>query len=95
MTERSKIRELLNAGSAKDRLLIKGWIRTLRESKTFSFIELNDGSCLANIQIIIDSDIDNYTEVVNLTTGAAVAVTGELVRSPGKGQKWGSASCIR
>lgn len=88
MTERSKIRDLLNADSANDTVLVKGWIRTLRESKAFSFIELNDGSCLANMQIIIDSDIDNYSEVVNLTTGAAVAVSGELVQSPGKGQAW-------
>ena len=88
MTERTKIVELLNAEKAQDSVLLKGWIRTQRESKDFSFIELNDGSCLANIQIIVDSDIDNYQVIAKLTTGAAISVTGELVESPGKGQKW-------
>jgi len=88
MTERTKIIELLNAEKAQDSVLIKGWIRTLRESKDFSFIELNDGSCLANIQIIVDSDIDDYQKIVKLTTGAAISVSGELLDSPGKGQKW-------
>jgi asparaginyl-tRNA synthetase len=88
MVERSKITELLKANNAKDFVLIKGWIRTLRESKDFSFIELNDGSCLANIQIIVDNDIDNYQEIVKLTTGAAISVSGELLESLGKGQKW-------
>ena len=88
MAERSKIVELLNANKAKGAVLIKGWIRTQRESKDFSFIELNDGSCLANIQVIADSDIDNYQEIVKLTTGAAITVSGELLESLGKGQKW-------
>lgn len=88
MAERSKIIELLNANHAKDSVSIKGWIRTQRESKDFSFIELNDGSCLANIQIIVDNDIDNYQEIVKLTTGASVSVSGELLKSLGKGQKW-------
>ncbi len=88
MTERTKIVELLKAEKAQDSVLIKGWIRTQRESKDFSFIELNDGSCLANIQIIVDSDIDDYQEIVKLTTGAAISISGELIESPGKGQKW-------
>ncbi len=86
--ERSKVKALLNANSAQDEVLAKGWIRTLRQSKDFSFIELNDGSCLANIQVIVDSSIANYSEIVHLSTGAAIAVTGKLVESPGKGQKW-------
>ncbi|MEQ8427618.1 MAG: asparagine--tRNA ligase [Gammaproteobacteria bacterium] len=85
---RSKIKALLNAEAAQDEVLVKGWIRTLRESKGFSFIELNDGSCLANIQIIVDGSIANYGDIVHLSTGAAIAVTGKLVESLGKGQKW-------
>ncbi len=88
MTERIKIFNLLNSETARDSVIIKGWIRTQRESKAFSFIELNDGSCLANIQVIADNDIDGYQELVKLTTGAAIAVSGELVESLGKGQKW-------
>lgn len=88
MVRRSKITQLLNANKAKDSALIQGWIRTLRESKKFSFVELNDGSCLANIQVIVDNDIGNYQEIVKLTTGAAISVSGELVESLGEGQKW-------
>lgn len=88
MIERIKIIELLKSENAQDSVLIKGWIRTQRESKDFSFIELNDGSCLANIQVIVDNDIDGYQEIVKLTTGAAISVSGELVESLGKGQKW-------
>ncbi len=86
--QRSKIKSLLQAEQASSSVLVKGWIRTLRESKEFSFIELNDGSCLSNIQVIVDGKLDNYSDIVKLSTGAAVAVTGELVESPGKGQKW-------
>jgi asparaginyl-tRNA synthetase len=88
MTQRIKIVELLNSDKTHDSVLVKGWIRTQRVNKEFSFIELNDGSCLANIQIIADSDIDNYHEIVKLTTGGSISVKGELVESPGKGQKW-------
>ena len=88
MVTRTKIKDLLTAEQAQDEVLLKGWIRTQRESKDFSFIELNDGSCLANIQIIVDNSIDKYEEITKLTTGAAIAVTGSLVESPGKGQKW-------
>lgn len=88
MIERSKIINLLNAEQASPSVLLKGWIRTLRESKDFSFIEVNDGSCLANIQVIVDNDIDNYVDIVKLTTGASISVMGELIESPGKGQKW-------
>jgi len=88
MTKRTKIVDLLNAEERQVLVILKGWIRTQRESKAFSFIELNDGSCLANIQIIVDSNIDNYPEIVKLTTGGSISVQGELVESPGKGQKW-------
>ena len=51
-------------------------------------MEVNDGSCLQNIQVIADNTLENYPEVRKLTTGSAVAVTGALVASPGKGQAW-------
>ena len=67
---------------------LSGWVRTKRDAKEFSFIELNDGSCLANIQVIADTDLDNYAILRHITTGAAIRVRGNLVESPGKGQKW-------
>jgi asparaginyl-tRNA synthetase len=67
---------------------VRAWVRTRRDSKEFSFLEVNDGSCLASLQIIADQKIDGYQEnVCEANTGAAVIVRGELVDSPGKGQR--------
>jgi asparaginyl-tRNA synthetase len=71
-----------------DEILVNGWVRTRRDSKTFSFIELNDGSCLKSLQVIADSSLPNYTDIQTLTTGASVSVQGKLVPSQGQGQKW-------
>jgi asparaginyl-tRNA synthetase len=67
---------------------LHGWIRTRRDSKGgFSFLELNDGSCLANIQIIADAKLRNYeSEVKQLSPGCSVTVRGEVKESGGKGQ---------
>lgn len=86
--ERIKIKQVLSATSPMEQVLVKGWVRTRRDSKTFSFIELNDGSCLKNLQIIADSSIVNYHDIIKLNIGSAVAVTGALVASAGKGQQW-------
>ena len=71
-----------------DIITVKGWVRTRRDSKDFSFLEMNDGSCLANIQCIADTGIPGYEDVTKMTTGSAVGITGKLVESPGKGQQW-------
>lgn len=86
--QRRRVARLLAAESAQDEVLLKGWVRTKRDAKGFSFLEINDGSCLKNIQVIADADLPNYAEVRALTTGSAVAVTGALVASKGKGQTW-------
>ena len=69
-------------------VLLQGWVRTRRDSKAgFSFLELNDGSCMANIQIICDGDLPNYgAEIKKLTAGCSVSVNGEVKPSGGKGQ---------
>ena len=85
---RSKINALLNSESPLDKVLVKGWVRTRRDSKLFSFIELNDGSCLKNLQIIAADTMENYEQIKNLSTGSAISVIGKMVESPGKGQKW-------
>ncbi|MFW6332415.1 MAG: asparagine--tRNA ligase [Thermodesulfobacteriota bacterium] len=85
---RTKIFKLLQSDSPLENILLKGWVRTRRDAKSFSFIEVNDGSCLKNIQVIADSSLTNYEEIKKLTTGSAVAVTGALVASKGGGQKW-------
>ena len=88
MTKRTKINELLHAVTAIGDVLVKGWIRTRRTSKDFSFLEVNDGSSLKSIQVIADSSVNNYGDINRLTTGSSVAVSGRLVESPGAGQKW-------
>ncbi|MBN2418507.1 MAG: asparagine--tRNA ligase, partial [Deltaproteobacteria bacterium] len=66
-----------------------GWVRTRRDSKGgFSFIELNDGSCLSNLQVIADSTLSNYQdEILKIQTGCSIKITGSVVPSQGKGQK--------
>jgi len=71
-----------------DEILIKGWVRTKRDNKGFSFLELNDGSCIKTIQAVIDHIPEIEAALARVGTGAAVAISGELVESPGKGQKW-------
>ena len=67
---------------------VQGWVRTRRDSKGgFSFLEINDGSCLAGIQVIAEASLANYeAEVKRLSTGCCVRVQGDLRESPGKGQ---------
>ena len=66
---------------------VRGWVKSRRTSKGgFSFIALNDGSCLADLQIIADDALANYDEVAVLGVGCALEVAGVVVESPGKGQ---------
>ncbi len=87
--KRTKIVELLSSNKAGDQHTVMGWIRTKRDSKGgFSFIEVNDGSCLSNLQIIADNKLTNYkNEVINLQTGCSIEAKGTIATSPGKGQK--------
>jgi asparaginyl-tRNA synthetase len=70
------------------RVTLQGWVRTRRDSKGgFSFIELNDGSCQGNVQIVADQKLPNYeNEIKKLGAGASIKVTGEVRASPAKGQ---------
>ena len=85
---RTLIKRALASDTAKDTITISGWVRTRRDSKEFSFLEMNDGSCLANIQCIADAGIPGYEDAPKMSTGASVTIEGKLVESPGKGQKW-------
>jgi len=82
------IKDALQSATPIDAIKIQGWVRTRRDSKDFSFIELNDGSSLRNLQIIARNVLRNYADVQRLTTGASIIVSGALVASQGKGQKW-------
>ena len=85
---RALIKNILRATEPQDQVLVKGWVRTRRDSKGFSFIELNDGSCLANLQVVVDAGTPGAEHLPHLTTGAAVSIQGKLVGSPAAGQKW-------
>ncbi len=85
---RTRVNDALQSQAPMSSMLVKGWVRTRRDAKGFSFIELNDGSCLQNPQVLVDDDSDASASVKQVSTGAAVEVEGELVASPGKGQQW-------
>jgi asparaginyl-tRNA synthetase len=82
------VKDALQSTVPIDAIQVQGWVRTRRDSKDFSFIELNDGSSLSNLQIIAKNMLANYAAIQQLTTGASVSVQGALVASQGKGQKW-------
>ena len=83
--ERIKIAALFADGERLDgqSVTVCGWARTIRDMKTFGFIELNDGSCFRNLQVVMDAGaLDNYKEIAAQNVGAALIVTGVLVLTP-------------
>ena len=85
---RTLIKHILAATEPKETVTVKGWVRTRRDAKGFSFLELNDGSCLANVQVVVDAGTPGAEHLTQLTTGASAVVEGKLVASPAAGQKW-------
>ena len=84
--KREKIKEVLSAGQIGRQVLVKGWVRTKRESKNVNFIALNDGSTIHNLQIVADTEKFGEDFLKDINTSASLAVTGELVASMGSGQ---------
>jgi asparaginyl-tRNA synthetase len=83
-----RIADLLKTGQPDDAVTIQGWVRTKRELKEFSFIEVNDGSTMAGLQVVLNQDLPDYLDTLRqLNTGASVEFSGVLVPSPGKGQR--------
>lgn len=89
MPVRLPIVQLLKSGEPGTVVDVRGWVRTRRDSKQgFSFIEVNDGSCLANLQVVVDGSVPGYTETIkHVTTGASIRVVGEVQASPGAKQR--------
>jgi len=85
---RTLIKNALQSDTELDLIYIQGWVRTRRDSKAFSFLEINDGTCLKNLQVIVDANCQDYAVVEELKTGASVSIAGKLVASQGKGQQW-------
>ena len=85
---RTRVKDALASDRELAALCVKGWVRTLRRGKGVAFVELNDGSCFASIQIVLEPDLADFEEVARLGTGACVEVEGALVASPASGQRW-------
>ncbi len=87
MDHTTRIFDILRQQPVGETVTICGWLRTRRDSGGLSFLEINDGSCLANVQVIAEDQLDNYeSEVKKLSTGCSLRVQGDLVSSPAKGQ---------
>jgi len=82
--KRSTVKTLFNTKPEGQEIVVKGWIRSIRVSKSFSFIVLNDGSSQKDIQIIADEKLEGYEEFTKSLTGSAFSVTGNLVESGGR-----------
>src|SRR5438309_12075309 len=83
---RTLIKQILTSKEPREGVTVKGWVRTRRDSKGFSFLELNDGSCLANVQVVVDAGTPGSEDLTHFTTGASGVVEGKLVPSPAPGQ---------
>jgi len=93
--ERTLIKEAISDIAPQTIITVAGWIRTVRTSKGgFSFLNVNDGSCMASLQVVADNKLPNYeSELANLTTGCSVVAIGTLVESPAKGQRVEMHAC--
>ena len=81
-----RIAQILSSGAKDCDITVKGWVRTKRGNKNVAFIALNDGSCVANIQIVVDLASFDEEKLKDVTTGACIRVDGKLVESPASGQ---------
>ena len=86
--QRSRVKDILNREAAGGPVLVQGWVKTRRSSGAVSFIQISDGSTLKDLQIVVEQSSPHYALVESLNTGCSVSVTGELVESQGRGQKY-------
>ena len=86
--QRAKIKDIFTQGQAGGDVLVQGWVKTRRSSKSVTFVQITDGSTLRDLQIVIDETNSDHEAASGLTTGCSVSVEGVLVESPGKGQKY-------
>ena len=86
--ERTSIKNILSRDDSSGEVLVQGWVKTRRSSKSVSFIQINDGSTLRDLQVVVDESHPDYAAANGLTTGCSVNVLGRVVESPGQGQKY-------
>lgn len=85
---KTAIKELLQSRQTLTNVCVKGWVRSLRRGKGVAFVALNDGSCFASLQVVLDPGLANYDLVSRVGTGACLALVGDLIASPAAGQDW-------
>ena len=83
----NEIKTLFEKPQAISECTVSGWVRTVRDSKAFGFIEINDGTCFKNLQIVLEDGVtENFASVIKTTLGSSIRATGELVLTPGMKQ---------
>jgi asparaginyl-tRNA synthetase len=87
-SDRPRIRELLHLPHSPGEVVVEGWVRTVRNAKEVAFLAVNDGSCLANLQTVVETTAPVGAELFRIGTGACIRVRGRLVESPGAEQRW-------
>ncbi|HEX9872871.1 MAG TPA: asparagine--tRNA ligase [Deferrimonas sp.] len=87
-TAKMRVAAALESIDPQEGVVLQGWVRTVRRAKEVAFVALNDGSCLAGIQIVIEPQPSNVEVLCRLGTGACIEVKGDLVPSPASGQQW-------
>ncbi|MEO0539834.1 MAG: asparagine--tRNA ligase [Cyanobacteria bacterium P01_A01_bin.105] len=88
MATPTRIKQILNDGQPGEHVMAQGWVRSKRDSKRFSFLDVNDGSSMNGLQVVVDETVPDYADLMKrITTGASVQVAGTLSESPGKGQR--------
>ena len=85
---RTRIKDIMGRESAGGEVLVQGWVKTRRSSGAVSFIQVNDGSTLSDLQVVVEQSLPDYQIAETLNTGCSISVVGELVESLGKGQKY-------
>ena len=86
--QRTRISDIFASDSPFGETLVQGWVKTRRSSKSVTFVQVNDGSTLRDLQIVVGEDSPHYSLANSLTTGCSVSVVGHVVESQGKGQRY-------
>lgn len=85
---KTAIKQLFKLKEPQEDICVKGWVRSVRRGKGVAFVALNDGSCFASLQIVLDPELENYETVSRVGTGACLSIVGRLIESPASGQDW-------
>ena len=86
--QRTRIRDIFASDAPFGEALVQGWVKTRRSSKSVTFVQVNDGSTLRDLQVVVSEDSPHYSLANSLTTGCSVSVVGSVVESQGKGQRY-------